>query len=653
MTDLGNHNPPRIIVIDDNESIHEDLKKALRSNTDASGLEELEVALFGGTTGGVGRTEYEIDSALQGLQGVEMVQAARDTGRSYRLAFVDMRMPPGIDGLETIELLWQKDPDIQIVVCTAYTDYSWDEMIERLGLTDRLLIIKKPFDQAEVCQAAAAMCEKWHLMHQARSRVDDLQNAVESRTMDLEQSQEQLAVVQAERQEMELQLRHDALHDPLTSLANRTLLTERLEHMIQRSRHDGNCVFATLFLDIDDFKIVNDTMGHNTGDEVLKTVAQRITRCVRDLDTVARAGEDTTARLGGDEFVILLEGLSSPADAVAIADRIRSRIRTPIDVMGTQLTISTSIGIAVSTGDYTRADEILCDADTAMYRAKESGKDRYALFNRDMHEHAIARLHLENDLHRAIDDQRLSVLYQPIIRLDDGGLVGFEALLRWDRPNHGVMTVDRFPGVAEERGMIVGLGQWILNRACEQLRDWSDRFPQSNVSINVNLTRHQISEPSFIRQIEEVINQNEIDGARLNLELTEDGIMQNLPAMSATMHRLYALGVGLHMDEFSAGYASLSFLPQLPLSTIKIDRNCLNKISSNRDYTAIISGIMNMAHNLHMQVAAVGIETAEETSTLRNLGCDLVQGRYFADPMSAQEAETYIRADKLTVRRSA
>ncbi len=390
MNGSSDQTPRRILVIDDNEAIHEDLKKALRNGSRSTGLDDLESALFGTPASTVSESvEYEIDSAFQGLDGVAKVKEARSASRPYMLAFVDMRMPPGIDGVDTIDRIWQEDPDLQVVVCTAYSDYSWEDMVRKLGLTDRMLIIKKPFDQAEVCQAAAAMCEKWRLTLQTKTNLEGMESLVEQRTIELRQSNQQLEIEIAERKAAENQLRHDALHDPLTHLPNRTLLMERLRRAIKRSERDPHHKFAVLFLDVDNFKIINDSLGHALGDEVLITVAQRLVACVRTMDTVVRQDEDTTARLGGDEFVILLEGIKAAEDVILVADRLRDHLQEPINLSGNDLVISSSIGISVSDGEYTEPEDILRDADTAMYRAKAGGKARYAIFNKKMHYEAI------------------------------------------------------------------------------------------------------------------------------------------------------------------------------------------------------------------------------------------------------------------------
>ncbi|MHC4946982.1 MAG: GGDEF/EAL domain-containing response regulator [Planctomycetota bacterium] len=654
MSEAAGPSTHRILVIDDNESIHEDLKKALAGTAGNSGLDELEAELFGSTAAPMPAIAYEIDSAYQGQEGVTLFKSAVQSGRPHMLAFVDMRMPPGIDGVDTIELLWQADPDLQVVVCTAYSDYSWEEMIGRLGLTDQLLIVKKPFDQAEICQAACAMCEKWHLARQARMKLEDLEQMVATRTVELRETNVRLESEIAERRAAEDRLRHDALHDTLTSLPNRAFLMDRLTASIERAHETPDRYFAALFLDIDNFKLINDSLGHAIGDEVLMTVAKRLVSCVREIDTVVRQAEDTTARLGGDEFVVLLDGIESPGDAIVVADRLHEAIEAPMRIDDHDLAVSTSIGITVGDGEYPDADAVLRDADTAMYRAKESGKARYAMFNREMHEASMARLQLENDLRVAIETQQFRLVYQPIVRLDTGTICGFEALVRWDHPERGTVLPDDFISVAEERGLIIPIGNWVLHEACGQLAAWRQASREAaDLTMNVNLSRRQVAEAGLVAEVDRVLRETGIEGRDLALEVTETGIMDSGSDIPAVLAELQRRDVRVQMDDFGTGYSSLSCLHNYPLEVLKIDRAFLNTISGSRDYAAVIHSIMTLAHNLDMKVTAEGVETPEQVALLQSLECDFAQGHYFARPMSAADAEAMIGAGPTWQRLSA
>jgi diguanylate cyclase (GGDEF)-like protein len=630
----------RVLVIDDNQSIHDDLRKALRITSSVSPLDDLEAELFGGEAEAPKEeVEYVIDSAYQGLEGVERIRQAVHAGNPYMLAFVDMRMPPGIDGLDTIERLWKDDPAVQVIVCTAYSDYSWDEMVERLGVTDQMLIIKKPFDPAEVCQAAAAMCEKWQLARRAQLRLDDLEQIVESRTQEILKTNQQLQAEISERKAAEDRLRHDAFHDPLTNLPNRAFLMDRLRHCIEQSLRDPSRAFALLFLDVDNFKLINDSLGHHIGDEVLVTIAERLLSCVRALDTVVRFDENTTARLGGDEFVLLIEGLQRPDDATLIADRIRETFRQPMKLNGGEFVISTSIGIAVSRGDYGTAEDLLRDTDIAMYRAKAEGKARFAVFNKEMHAEALSRMQLETDLHLALEQNQLQLLYQPIVQLETGAIRGFEALLRWRHPGYGVVVPQRFIPIAEERGLIVPIGRWVMEQACRQLHQWNELHPDRRLSMSVNLSKRQIAEHGLVDDVRSILRSTGVSGDRFELEVTESGIIQNSAEIAQVLAQLRDLGVQLHMDDFGTGYSSLSCLHSFPLEGLKIDRAFLNNMSAKRDYAAVISAIMSLARNLNMKVTAEGVEKPEQIALLQALECDYAQGYYFAKPLTAEEAQ--------------
>jgi diguanylate cyclase (GGDEF)-like protein len=632
-----------VIVIDDNESIHDDLKKALTpGGGNSSDLDELEAELFGGDEpegpAAVPALEYDITSAFQGEEGVDIVKSALRMGERFGVAFVDMRMPPGIDGVDTIERIWQIDPDVQVVVCTAYSDYSWEEMVERLGVTDRLLVIKKPFDQSEVCQAAAAMCEKWRLTQHAKMQLDELEQMVDRRTNELRAAKERKAAQE--------KLRHDALHDPLTSLPNRAMLMERLDQCIRRAEREPGRQYAVVFMDVDNFKDINDSLGHNVGDEVLITVADRLVNCIRGLDTVTRSGDETTARLGGDEFVVLLDDISSASDAIVIAERIREQVQEPITVGETDLVVTVSIGLAIGDGEYGDSGAMLRDADIAMYRAKAHGKAKYAVFNKEMHQDALDRLQLETDLRAAVGTDQFYLLYQPIVRLDTGRMHAVEALMRWNRPEFGTTYPSDFIPIAEERGLIVPMGRWAIEEACRQLREWRDRTEGArNVCVSVNLSKRQIAEPDLVSCVAQALRDHDLSGDSLALEITESGIMENSKMIPKVLSELKDLGVNLYMDDFGTGYSSLSCLHQYPLDVLKVDRSFLDTMAENRDYAAVVYTIMSLAHNLKMKVTAEGVESAEQLSLLQALECDFVQGHYFSVALAPEALEALLRQE--------
>ncbi|HEY3246432.1 MAG TPA: EAL domain-containing protein [Phycisphaerae bacterium] len=645
MSDAEQPKNRRILVIDDNEAIHQDFRKILAGQAATSSLRELKAALLGAEPAQAEPIRYEIDAALQGQEGCQKVRAAVARGSPYGVAFVDMRMPPGWDGLETIEQIWREDPDVQVVICTAYSDYSWDDVVARFGQSDRLLLLKKPFDNAEVCQLACALTEKWYLARQARLQLQELEEMVQTRTAELQVSNRQLQDQIAERRSAEERLRHDAFHDALTGLPNRALFMDRLTHCTERRLRQPDRQFAVLFLDLDNFKVINDGLGHAAGDELLVKVAARLSASVRAVDSLARIGDDLTARLGGDEFVILLDDLQRPNDAVLVAERVQKHLSPPFSIGGHDIVISSSIGIALGGQPGKSADELLRDADTAMYRAKSAGKAQHALFDEAMHAAAMGRLKLENDLRRAIEQQHFVLEYQPILALDTRALRGFEALLRWRHAERGLIAPGEFIPVSEETGLIVPLGHWVLQEVCRQITGWNACRPSGrDLSVSVNISKRQMADPGFIDQVRAVLRESGADGGNLKFEITESVIMENPKSIIAILHQLQGLKIESHMDDFGTGQSSLGYLQEFPFDVLKIDRAFVQCMARSRKHAAIIQAIVNLAHNLNMKVVAEGIETDEQLAQLQALDCDYGQGFLLSPPLSADAASALLTA---------
>jgi len=643
---MGESARRRILVVDDNTAIHEDFRKILGGEADTGALSDLRAALLSQGVTPQRWLQYDIDSAYQGQEALEKVCRALAEGKPYMLAFVDMRMPPGWDGLETIEHLWEKDRDIQVVICTAYSDHSWEDMLERLGLVDNLLILKKPFDNVEVSQLACALTEKWCLAQQVRLQLDNLEETVEKRTTELRRTNERLQEEIAQREKVEDRLRHDAFHDRLTGLPNRALLLDRLRCCVKRAQRDPDYTFAVLFWDIDNFKFINDSLGHRVGDELLQEVAKRLVNGLRSLDTVVHVREDIAARLGGDEFVVLLNGIRKPNNAVLVAERIRAQLSVPFTLSTREVVISASVGIALYDSDSGDAEELLRNADTAMFRAKQAGKARYAIFNENMHTEVVRRLELENDLRAAMDRQQFHIFYQAIVELGTGRITSFEALLRWKHPDRGLILPDSFIPIAEEIGLIVPLGRWVLQKACKQLRIWNNRLaPAQAISVSVNVSKKQLLEPEFVADVERVLRDTGIEGRNLSLEVTESAIIEASKPVAEGLKQLKQLGVQLHMDDFGTGYSSLSCLHRFPLDVLKVDREFVKTLEARRQYTAIIHAIISLAHNLGMKVTAEGVETEEQLVQILTLDCDYAQGYYFSTPVDVLTATTLITSE--------
>ncbi len=438
-----------------------------------------------------------------------------------------------------------------------------------------------------------------------------------------------------DRKRAEARLVHDAFHDGLTGLPNRALFIDHLKLAVNRRRRKEYALFSVLFLDLDRFKVVNDSLGHLVGDQLLKAVAAKLQTCLRPGDTIAR--------LGGDEFTILLEDIKSDNEAVYVAERIQRELTHAFELEGRTVFASASIGIAPSTTGYERPEDILRDADTAMYYAKSLGGNCHQVFDKSMHVRAVKLMQMHNDLRAAIEREQLVVEYQPIVSLDTFRVIGFEALARWQHDEHGLISPGQFIPIAEETGLIFPIGEWILREACSQLRRWQDLYPNAlPLTISVNLSGKQFAQPNLIEQIEQVLEETHLTPSSLWLEITESVVIKNVEAASETCKRLRRLGVGLSIDDFGTGYSSLSSLHSFPISTLKIDGSFVSRMDGDNENTEIVRTIMSLAGNLGMDVIAEGVETLEQLTKLRTLGCGKGQGFFFSRPMPATDAENLL-----------
>jgi diguanylate cyclase (GGDEF)-like protein len=420
--------------------------------------------------------------------------------------------------------------------------------------------------------------------------------------------------------------RHAAFHDSLTGLPNRAMFTELLKAEIESSKRREHHMFAVLFLDLDRFKNINDSLGHTHGDLLLVAFAERLERALRPVDTLAR--------FGGDEFAILLSGMQDATDAVRVAQRISEELSQPFVLDKNSAFATASIGIALSSSGYDRPEDILRDADTAMYRAKENGKARCEVFDHAMHARAVSRLQLESDLRQAVELKQFCVYYQPIVCLQSGRLAGFEALVRWNHPRHGLVSPADFIPVAEETGLIVPIGEWVLHEACRHIREAQKIFPSHrSLSLSVNLSARQVAQTDLLDRIKEALAISKLNAHCLKLEITESVVMENAEAAALMFKQLRALGVQLSIDDFGTGYSSLSYLHRFPLNYLKIDRSFVSRLTTDND-NAIVRTISTLARNLGMEVIAEGIETEEQYQQLKMLGCEFGQGFLFSHPVN-------------------
>ena len=439
------------------------------------------------------------------------------------------------------------------------------------------------------------------------------------------------------RKRTEEQLHYDALHDTLTGLPNRALFMDRLGQVLGKAKRNEESQFAVLLLDVDRFKLVNDSMGHTAGDQLLVGIARR-------LETSLRPG-DTVARLGGDEFGILLDGIHEGKEATIVAERVLKELKSSFELAGQEVFANASIGIALS-ANLERPEDYLRDADTAMYRAKELGRNRYAMFDRIMHQHAVKTLRLENDLRRAIERQEFCVYYQPIVSLENGKVAGFEALVRWLHPERGLVLPGDFIGLAEETGLIVPIDRWVATEACRQIRAWQVQFKRNPpLTVAVNISGIQFMQPDLIMQIDHILRKFGLYGDQLKLEITESVIMENAKYASAMLEHLRALNIKLSIDDFGTGYSSLSYLRRFEIDTLKIDASFVSKMAADEESEEIVRTIVQLARNLGKDMIAEGVETASQLARLRDLRCKYAQGHFFSKPLDAEAATRLIALD--------
>jgi diguanylate cyclase (GGDEF)-like protein/PAS domain S-box-containing protein len=433
----------------------------------------------------------------------------------------------------------------------------------------------------------------------------------------------------SERKEIEDRLAHQATHDPLTTLPNRTLLLDRLDQALRRARRNHRRV-AVLFLDLDHFKVVNDSLGHGLGDRLLIAIAERLQTALRPADTVAR--------FGGDEFVVLCEDVMSQDDAIAIAERVNDAISGPFVIDDTEVFVGVSIGIAFPDDNDADPETLIRDADAAMYQAKDRGRARWVVFDNAMRASAVDRLDIENALRRALDRRELRVFYQPLIELGTGSITGVEALLRWEHSERGLLLPSDFIAVAEETGLIVPMGSWVLDQACRQVQRWQASIPDLEpLVVAVNLSGRQLGHPRLVEDVAAIIADTGIDPANLELEITESVLMDDVEMSEETLGRLKTLGVKLVVDDFGTGYSSLSYLRRFPVDVLKVDQSFVDGLGADPGDSAIVTAIVTLAHTLGLRAVAEGVETNEQLTELRRLGCDTAQGFYFAKPATGHD----------------
>jgi diguanylate cyclase (GGDEF)-like protein/PAS domain S-box-containing protein len=441
-----------------------------------------------------------------------------------------------------------------------------------------------------------------------------------------------------ERRRAEEQLLHDAFHDSLTGLPNRALFIDHLKLAVNHCRRRKGYLFAVLFIDLDRFKIINDSLGHMAGDELLIAIARRLEICLREGDTIAR--------LGGDEFTILLDGIKDYGDAHRVAERVQEVLEQPFSLAGREVFVTASVGIKYSSGGEEQPEDLLRDADTAMYCAKALGKARYQVFDEKMHMHALTLLEIESDLRRAIEEEEFEIHYQPIVSLMSGRICGFEALVRWRHPERGLISPSDFIPIAEETGLVIQIDRWVLKQACLQMRKWQAALPVTRrMKISVNLSCKQFMQPTIVSQVLETLQETGLDPSSLKLEITESVMMERGDYVMSVLEQLSTAGIELSLDDFGTGYSSLSYIHHFPVTALKIDQSFIKRIGREQN-GEIVRAVVALARSLGLEVVAEGIETVMQLDQLKALGCEQGQGFYFSEPIGEELATALIQREE-------
>jgi diguanylate cyclase (GGDEF)-like protein len=552
------------------------------------------------------------------------------------LILLDIKMPD-LDGYEVCQQLKanKETCDIPVIFLSALDDVLDKVKAFEVGGVD---YISKPIQVKEVLVRVKNQISLQLAKAKITELNHDLEKRVYQRTIKLKTVVQKLRQEINERRRVQQQLVHDALHDSLTGLPNRALLIERIEFAIAHAKRNPNYRYGLLFIDLDRFKFINDSLGHFIGDQLLIAVSRLLHECVRENDLVSR--------LGGDEFVILLDGIENIQDVTSIGERIQQKLRSPFELEDQHVFTSASIGIVFSSDEYGDPADLMRDADIAMYRSKDEGKARYTIFDQKMYDETLKLVELENNLRFALKRGELAMHYQPIISVDSNNLVGFEALIRWHHPERGLISPVEFIPIAEDTGLIIEIGEWLLKEACQQLQTWRQQFasiPKINsLKMSINLAIQQLQEPDFINKLDQILLETGLDGSSLRLEITESVLIEPEGNIQNTLRKIKNRNIKLSIDDFGTGYSSLSYLRRFPIDNLKIDRSFIHQMNFDSENFEIVRLIITLAKTLGMKTISEGVETSLQLNQLKGLGCEFAQGYLFSIPLAPKEIESML-----------
>ena len=605
----------RVLVCDDDDKLIAEYLRCLSldfvADVATTTLTDLEKVLFGEETNEKGAIGFEVQTCNQGEAAVEAVRTAVSQHTPFAIVFIDVRMPPGIDGIEAAKQIRALDPNINIVVVTASTGAELDNLDSEIPPADKIFFFKKPFHAIECRQLAAALCGKWHSDMALRLANEELEQRVEERTEALHKL---------------------AYYDQVTRLPNQRLLIDELQALIERSEESqGDSV--VVLLDINRFSFINETMGYESGTELLRSIGNRLSRCLGEKQSEAGA---IVGRFGSDEFAVLIPGVESDSGVREVAEQIKSAIEEPFLINGRDIFLKTSIGVAWHPVHGREAKIIFRCAEAALHRSMRSPDHAITYYHSEMRYRAQHKFDLQAEFRNALEDGQISAFYQPQQCLESGALAGVEALARWVRPDGTIVPPSDFIPLSEEMGISDLLFEAILRDVCGEVAAWRSAG-EWNVPVSVNISAHQLRNADLVSLIKQILLQQSIDQKLINLELTETALLEDLTAARPVLSDLNAYGVGIHIDDFGTGYSSLSYLAQLPVQTLKIDQSFIASLTESETNARVVQAIIALGRAMDLEVVAEGVETDQQYAILRRLECDLVQGFFIAKPMPADE----------------
>lgn len=626
MTDITQTTTNRILVVDDDTTLIDEYLRCLGEDYEPDSatttLSDLEKVLFGDEVNESGAARFAVESCNQGAKAVEAVEDAIKTGKKYSIVFLDIRMPPGIDGIEAAKRIRKLDPDVNIVIVTGSISAEIDNLNAEVPPADKIFFFRKPFHAAECRQLAAALCGKWHADMALRSANEKLEHRVEERTAALHKL---------------------AYYDPVTRLPNQLLLLDELQTMIDKSEDcDGDSV--VVLLDIDRFSFLNETMGHDAGTELLRAIGNRLSRALCEEQSGSSA---VIGRFGADEFAVLMPGVESDAAIHELAEQVRTLVEEPFLIGGRDIFLKASFGVAWHPVHGRDAKLIFRCAEAALHRSMRNIDDAITYYHSEMRYRARHKFDMEAEFRGALENGQIKAFYQPQQCLETGELAGVEALARWIRADGSIVMPDDFIPLCEEMGISDLLFEAILTNVCDDVAIWRDEGGW-DVPVSVNLSAHQLRNADLVSLVKKTLMSKSVDRKLINLELTESTLLEDLTIARPILNDLSALGVGIHIDDFGTGYSSLSYLAELPVKTLKIDRSFIAKLVDSESNTRVVQAIIALGKAMQLEIVAEGVETDRQYALVRKLGCDLVQGFFIAKPMPADRFRRWCDGHEVT-----